>query len=100
MGVFIKERAENDAFGAVLDSLDAKPESVTLADLVPEDQDYFHYLGSLTTPSLTENVEWYVRSTPIEASAEQIKEFTDHVSHNNREVQDLDGRTVIEYDAP
>lgn len=99
VGVFIKEGAANDSFEAVLDSIGSAPTSVPLSALVPSKADYFHYLGSLTTPPLTENVEWYVMSTPIEASAAQIKEFTSHYSHNNRDVQELDDREVIEYDA-
>lgn len=62
VGVFIKEGKANSSFGAVLDSVNTAAEPVALADLVPADPDYFHYLGSLTT--LTENVEWYVMSAP------------------------------------
>lgn len=98
VGVFIKEGKANPSFGAVLDSLDTTAAPVALADLVPANPDYFHYLGSLTTPPLTENVEWYVMSAPIEASAEQIAQFTSRYAHNNRDVQNLDDRTIIEFD--
>lgn len=99
VGVFITEGAKNPAFGEVLDSIGSDPGQISLATLVPSEADYFHYLGSLTTPPLTENVEWYVMQQPIEASAEQIEKFTGYYSHNNRDVQELDDRRVIEYDA-
>ena len=59
---------------------------------------YYHYLGSLTTPPLTENVEWYVIADPAELSAADIAAFTQHYSHNARQAQPLDGRPLLRYD--
>jgi carbonic anhydrase len=41
-------------------------------------------------------VSWYVLSTPVEASAAQIKAFKQIHPHNARPVQPLNGRAVVE----
>ncbi|MFZ2683138.1 MAG: carbonic anhydrase family protein, partial [Trichococcus flocculiformis] len=64
----------------------------------PANKSYYHYLGSLTTPPLTENVEWYVMANPVEVSAEQIAAFKEYYEGNNREVQPLDERSVLKYE--
>jgi carbonic anhydrase len=65
--------------------------------LLPADRTFFTYAGSLTTPPCTEGITWYVFKTPIEMSAGQIGAFTklEHLSHTNRPVQSLGGRTVL-----
>jgi carbonic anhydrase len=52
----------------------------------------------LTTPPLTENVEWYVMANPVEVSAEQIAAFNEYYEGNNREVQPLGERSVLKYE--
>ena len=64
--------------------------------LLPQDQDYFTYAGSLTTPPCTEGVTWFVLKTPVEISAEQIQAFADLFPHDVRPVQPLNGRVVKE----
>jgi carbonic anhydrase len=72
--------------------------SFDAAALMPADLDsYFHYLGSLTTPPLTENVEWYVLQTPVDLSPDDIADFTRHYSHNARDPQPLNGRPLLKY---
>lgn len=70
-----------------------------IAALLPTRMGYFHYLGSLTTPPLTENVEWYVLQAPVTLSPAQIAGFRERYSHNNRTLQALNGRPLIRYPA-
>ncbi|MGC6770239.1 carbonic anhydrase [Enterococcus sp. LJL128] len=99
IGVFFKEGAENKGFQEVLDNVNnGKTEPITdLNEMLPENKSYYHYLGSLTTPPLSENVEWYVMKNSVEVSKEQIKSFKKLYAHNNREIQPLNDRAIIAY---
>ncbi|AUJ28902.1 carbonic anhydrase family protein [Liquorilactobacillus hordei] len=58
----------------------------------------YHYLGSLTTPPLVKNVEWWVIEKPITVSAEQLDKLKQRFNHGNaREKQPLNERKVIHY---
>lgn len=105
IAVFFKEGTTNAAFQAILDDVKANEEStvasglsLNVAELLPTNKSYYHYLGSLTTPPLTENVEWYVMANPVEVSAEQIAAFNEYYEGNNREVQPLGERSVLKYE--
>lgn len=97
IGVFFKEGNENKGFQEVLDDVSSETnEPITsINQMIPENKSYYHYLGSLTTPPLTENVEWYVLSEPVEVSSKQIETFKKLYSHNNRETQPLNERAVV-----
>lgn len=99
IGVFFEEGSENKGFQEVIDDVsDGKnTEILNIQTMFPENMSYYHYLGSLTTPPLTENVEWYVLKNPVQVSKEQIKKFQEFYDHNNREVQPLNERVVLEH---
>jgi len=64
-------------------------------DLLPvKDASYYHYIGSLTTPPCSENVQWYLLKTPKTASAAQIAHFRKFYVDNERPVQELHDRVV------
>jgi len=64
-------------------------------DLLPGDTaHYFHYIGSLTTPPCSENVQWYLLKTPVEASKDQIAAFRKYYVDNERPVQELFDRAI------
>jgi len=65
-------------------------------DLLPENRDYYRFVGSLTTPPCTEGVQWHVLRNPIEASAEQIDAFLKIVGENARPVQPVGHRLLID----
>ncbi|KGB93030.1 carbonic anhydrase family protein [Burkholderia cepacia] len=104
VAVLYRTGAENAQFAAAMDALKAGDtaslSSFRAAALMPGNMNiYYHYLGSLTTPPLTENVEWYVLDEPVELSAEDITAFRMRYSHNARVVQPLNGRPLLRYDA-
>ena len=68
---------------------------INLLNLVPKKLDYYHYLGSLTTPPLTENVEWYVLIEPMTISEKQLNRLKTIHKDNYRETQDINGRQVL-----
>ena len=65
-------------------------------DLMPENHSYYRYSGSLTSPPCSEGVRWIVMKTPLSASPEQIAVFVNTLQHNNRPIQPLNGRMVVE----
>ncbi|NIF56473.1 carbonic anhydrase family protein [Burkholderia sp. Ax-1724] len=102
IAVLYREGAGNEQFAALvraaqrdvrvpLDSFDA-------AALVPDCMNcYYHYLGSLTTPPLSENVEWYVLNEPVSLSGADIEAFRQHYAFNARDTQPLNGRPLLKY---
>jgi carbonic anhydrase len=62
--------------------------------LLPKDQRYYQFMGSLTTPPCTEGVLWMVMKQPTLMSREQIKLFTQIFPNNARPVQAVNGRSV------
>ncbi|MFC1751041.1 carbonic anhydrase [Pseudomonadota bacterium] len=102
VGVFIKEGRHNSELDKAWkimpkNSGDTKHATVQLnaADMLPDDRNYFHYMGSLTTPPCSENVRWFVLRTPIEASAKQIKKFGDVMPYNARPAQPMYNRFIL-----
>ncbi|GAB6479057.1 hypothetical protein bcgnr5380_61890 [Bacillus cereus] len=103
VGVMYEQGKANAVAQEVLDDLKpgkakpAQPE-IDIEGLLPKAHGYYHYLGSLTTPPLTENVEWYVMPTPVTMSKQQIDGFLSHYRRNNRNIQPLNGRPLIRYE--
>ena len=62
--------------------------------LLPKDQRYYQFMGSLTTPPCTEGVLWMVMKQPTPISKEQFKLFTQIFPNNARPLQSLNGRSV------
>jgi carbonic anhydrase len=79
----------------------------SIDDLLPSNKNYFHYNGSLTTPSCYESVNWFVYESPVKVTSAQITQFRTllHSNHhgdpdetlvnNYRPVQPLNGRVVV-----
>jgi len=69
---------------------------IDLRELLPADQRYYQFMGSLTTPPCTEGVLWNVLKSPVTVSREQLKLFSQIFPNNARPVQALNGRVVRE----
>jgi len=70
--------------------------NIDIGKLLPENQGYYNFAGSLTTPPCSEGVNWFVLKTPVEMSEAQLKRFASIYKHNARPTQPLNGRTVME----
>jgi carbonic anhydrase len=73
---------------------------VNPADFLPADTAYYTYAGSQTAPPCTEGVKWILLKSPIGASARQISTFAQLYPHDVRPLQPLNGRVVMESQAP
>jgi carbonic anhydrase len=65
-----------------------------LNELLPKDQRYYQFMGSLTTPPCSEQVLWMVLKQPMTLSPEQIRLFAQIFPNNARPVQPLHARLV------
>ncbi len=107
IGVMINRGAENPAFTLVWDNMPAEEGeletisgvTVNAEDLLPQDQSYYRYNGSFTTPPCTEGVKWFVLSTPVELSEAQVAAFEKIYEGNYRPVQPFNDRTFLEASA-
>jgi carbonic anhydrase len=69
---------------------------IDMNELLPKDQRYYQFIGSLTTPPCTEGVLWMVLKQPTPLSREQIRLFQQLFPNNARPVQPVNGRAVRE----
>jgi len=68
-----------------------------LMNLIPTKNHYYRFNGSLTTPPCSEGVKWMVLAKHLKVSKAQITKFTHAVhGHNNRPIQPLDARMIVE----
>jgi carbonic anhydrase len=70
------------------------PGLLNLNELLPADQRYYQFMGSLTTPPCSEGVLWMVLKSPMQISPAQYKLFTQLYPMNARPVQPVNGRPV------
>jgi len=80
-----KAGEENNAADVILD----------LSKLLPADQRYYRFMGSLTTPPCSEGVNWHMMQKPITASKAQIDAFRTFFAMNARPIQPANGRLVV-----
>jgi len=69
-------------------------EILNVTELLPTDQRYYQFMGSLTTPPCTEGVLWMVLKQPVTLSKAQYKLFSQLYPNNARPVQPVNGRPV------
>lgn len=104
IGVMFTEGKANPALEKLWEQLPTEESEPVLlknrvipSDLIPETKTYYRFSGSLTTPPCSEGVRWLLMKNPLTASKEQIEAFKHAVHHNNnRPVQALNGRVIIE----
>jgi carbonic anhydrase len=101
VGVFVKAGSENKAWKEITDKItvatgdpEATKVEIDWAKLLPSNKTTIRYDGSLTTPGCSEGVKWNVFTNPITMSQNQINQFLEAYSGNNRPVQPLNDRRV------
>jgi len=71
-------------------------ENLNAFDMMPEDKHFYRFNGSLTTPPCSEGVLWLILKNPVPISNAQISKFQNVLNHNNRPVQPINARTILE----
>ncbi len=67
---------------------------LNLSELLPTDQRYYQYMGSLTEPPCTEGVLWVVLKAAMTVSKAQLRLFTQLYPNNARPIQPTNARPV------
>lgn len=94
LAIFFTEGKNNALLDNIIGSV-GQTIRVDPQDLLPLDTaHYYHYIGSLTTPPCSENVQWFLLKTPSTASKDQINAFRKYYVDNERTVQDLYNREI------
>lgn len=104
VAVLLENGVENPFVQTVWNNLplekntEVAPPSLTLdpAQLLPENRNYYTYMGSLTTPPCSEDVLWLVLKQPQQISPEQQAIFARLYKNNARPVQPGSGRLIKE----
>ncbi|MBX3201146.1 MAG: carbonic anhydrase family protein [Labilithrix sp.] len=76
----------------------ASPPTLALRDLLPRDERWFHYEGSLTTGDTepyAEVVSWIVFATPLRVDARDLKHLGEATHQRERKGQALNRRLVV-----
>ncbi|NSY41585.1 carbonic anhydrase [Leisingera sp. ANG59] len=102
LGVFLEEGQENEVLAPIWAAAPASKGSARVSatihpqDLLPQSSKHFTYAGSLTTPPCSEIVTWVVYEEIVPASDQQIAEFAEIFPHNNRPLQQLNRRRLLQ----
>lgn len=101
LALFAEVGAQNPQFQTIVDHFDQRskmPVSMTLNSWIPPHLTGYHYLGSLTTPPLTEGVEWLVAdNAKLTLSQEQLNWWQRRFPIDNRDLQASNARHVEWY---
>lgn len=94
VAVFFEEGDNHPVLDNILGNIEEEIR-IDPQDLLPKDvAHYYHYIGSLTTPPCSENVQWFLLKQPDEASRDQIQALRKYYVDNERPIQELFDRHV------
>ncbi len=94
VAVFFEEGKNNPPLDLIINNV-GKEITINPSDIAPKERKhFFHYVGSLTTPPCSENVQWFLLKNPAQASKEQIAAFRKYYVDNERPVQELNDRVI------
>ncbi len=85
---------KNEFIQKIIDNI-GKEVDIDPQGLLPTDiSHYYHYVGSLTTPPCSENVQWYILKDTDSVSNTQLKTFRKFYLDNERPVQAINSRHI------
>ncbi|MBV7267219.1 carbonic anhydrase family protein [Erythrobacter sp. WH131] len=98
LGVLFEEGDANEGLQMIIDAMpdgDGANISIDMSSMIPDELEVYRYMGSLTTPPCSENVNWHVVEDTVEASAEQIAAMEAALGMSARSMQPLNNRLVV-----
>lgn len=102
IGLMVEIGDYSDVFQRILDnfsSLQTNKVDISINDWIPKKTKSLHYIGSLTTPPLTEEIDWYLFSEQVYSiSKEQFLNYKRLFLPNSRDLQAINDRRIDVYD--
>ena len=98
LGVMFEEGDANSGLQSIIDRMsggDGTSISIDMGTMVPDELDVWRYMGSLTTPPCSENVNWHVVEQTVEASPAQIAAMEAALDTSARSLQPLNNRLLV-----
>ena len=102
LGVFFLEGPANTTLQSILENTPASKGQKTGSQIIdpmqmiPVDNRFFRYKGSLTMPPCTENVTWHLYKQTLTASKDQIGALGRLYKNNHQPVQALNRRYILQ----
>lgn len=94
VAVMFEVGQENKFIQNIIENV-GKEVNIDPQELLPKDfSRYYHYVGSLTTPPCTENVQWYILKDTDTISSAQLKKFREYYTDNERPIQPINSRHI------
>ncbi|MBJ78175.1 MAG: carbonate dehydratase [Acidiferrobacteraceae bacterium] len=101
VSVMLQPGGDNQLFSRLLESAPRKvgereiSGTVNPLELIPSTQNYWWYMGSLTTPPCSQIVSWVVLKEPILISEKDAASFAELFPNNARPLQPVNHRFVL-----
>ncbi len=94
---FVEKGKNNVEYDKLISSLSKQNaqrdfSELKLKNLLPNEQKYWRYSGSMTTPPCSEGIDWVVLAKPMELSESQIESFRSVHTNNARPIQPANNR--------
>ncbi|USG62154.1 carbonic anhydrase family protein [Sneathiella marina] len=102
LGVLFLEGPANSTLQSILDNTPSSKgqktgnQIIDPMQMIPVDNRFFRYKGSLTMPPCTENVTWHLYKQSLTASKDQIAALSRIYENNHRPVQPLNRRYILQ----
>lgn len=102
VGIFVKEGLQNYVLKNIFKNIpknvgldEIVKTEIDLTALLPKEQSFFTYKGSLTTPPCAEDVTWFILKEPIDMEGTPIRSFAELYPSNYRPLQPINNRVVF-----
>ena len=98
LGVMFEEGDANEGLQQIIDAIPSGNDTkltVDMGAMVPAELDVYRYMGSLTTPPCSENVNWHVVEDVLEASPAQIAAMEQALGMSARSIQPANNRLIV-----
>lgn len=103
MSIIVQEGDYNEPLQTIINNIPRQRNKLKVFEklnfnpvqFLPEQKEFYRYMGSLTQPPCSQGVVWMVFKQPIEASIGQLMRINQVLGDNVRPIQAVNGRIVM-----